>query len=56
MSVVSPEYSGFIHKTDRRDITEILLKMALNTISLNLKPAPGSGDLKSSEINKDVQI
>ena len=33
MSVVSPEYSGFIHKTDRRDITEILLKLALNTIT-----------------------
>jgi len=30
--------------------------MALNTISLNLKPAPGSSDLKSSEINKDAKI
>ena len=29
-------YSGFLHyKTDRSDITEILLKMALNTITLN---------------------
>jgi hypothetical protein len=38
MSVVSPEYSGFIHKTDRRDITEILLKLALNTITPNPHP------------------
>jgi hypothetical protein len=27
-----------IHKTDRRDITEILLKLALNTITPNLHP------------------
>ena len=29
-------YSGFLHqKTDRHDITEILLKVALNTITPN---------------------
>ena len=35
-SVVFSRYSGFLHKkTDRHDITEILLKVALNTINLN---------------------
>jgi hypothetical protein len=28
---------SFINKTDRHDITEILMKVALNTINLNLK-------------------
>jgi hypothetical protein len=33
-SVVFSEYSGFLHnKTDHHDITEILLKVALNTIN-----------------------
>jgi hypothetical protein len=27
-----------INKTDRHDITEILLKVALNTININLRP------------------
>jgi hypothetical protein len=35
-SVVFP---GFLpHKTDRHDITEVLLKMVLNTITLTLTP------------------
>jgi hypothetical protein len=35
MSVVFYGYSGFpTNKTDRHDITEILLKAALNTIAL----------------------
>jgi hypothetical protein len=35
-SVVFSGYSGFLHqKTDRHDIAEILLKVALKTISLN---------------------
>ena len=37
MSVVFSGYSGFLHyKTDRHDITEILLKVALNTITLTI--------------------
>ena len=31
-------YSGFPHKTDHHDITEILLKVALNTITLTPNP------------------
>ena len=30
-------YSGFLHQTDCHDITEILLKVALNTIIVSLK-------------------
>ena len=41
-----PQVGGFlkgtpvssINKTDRHDITEILLKVALNTINVNLRP------------------
>jgi hypothetical protein len=37
----SPDTSvSSINKTDRHNITEILLKVALNTINLNLKPNP----------------
>jgi hypothetical protein len=38
MLVVFSGYYGFssINKTDRHDITEILLKVALNTIALTL--------------------
>jgi len=37
-SVVFSEYFGFFHqnKSDGHDITEILLKVALSTINLNL--------------------
>jgi len=36
-SVVFSGYSGFLHnKTDRHNITEILLKVVLNTITLTL--------------------
>jgi len=39
MSVVFYGYSGFsTNKTDRHDITEILLKVALNTITLTPNP------------------
>jgi hypothetical protein len=31
-----------LHQTDRHDITEILLKVALNTITLNLIPKSSS--------------
>jgi hypothetical protein len=38
--VVFSRYSGFVHqkKTDHHDITEILLKVALNTITPTLEP------------------
>jgi hypothetical protein len=38
--VVLSRYSGFLHqkKTDHHDITEILLKVALNTINPTLAP------------------
>jgi hypothetical protein len=34
--VVFSEYSGFLHHHHHHDITEILLKVALNTITLTL--------------------
>jgi hypothetical protein len=34
-SVVFSGYSGFLYKTDRYDITETLLKVALSTININ---------------------
>ena len=34
---MSEVFSGFFNKTDRHDITEILLKVALNTITLIFK-------------------